>query len=180
MTMEGDLIEPAARGVLFANGRNARRSAAAAVGACARQDGATMSTLLQQVRNDRDDTQVVIAAEVLVDIILNGIPAEVFTRGSWITLAHEESANPSLVRLVNDLVSHKASGEAGWHTRIRGELIGDYGLNILVALVRAATARIRAFVSVESDVIEAYCAYRYTVTGDLAARGRHWKRGQPY
>jgi hypothetical protein len=139
----------------------ARVDALAAVGALNRKDVGALVLLAQRLL--RVETSALAAIDVLTDIVLDGFPRGDVVRGTRLDAAFDvppgEVVCERAAEAATDLLSDLVAGADVLPTAV--ELVrGDHALDVLVVLIRAATARIEAFVALDGDTGDAYYAHQ--------------------
>jgi hypothetical protein len=153
-----------------------RSTALAAIGALTRNDVATAYALLHHLAR-RHSTAASTAAEILADVVLNGLPrngAGIDLRLALLTELRrwDVTADGATAHAAADLVTRVATRDdtpAGGHR----EVAEAAGVEVLLTLANAAAARIKRFVDLDSEVVEAYFAHRCRTAADRSGLGRH-------
>ncbi|KAA2260454.1 hypothetical protein F0L68_20170 [Solihabitans fulvus] len=159
---------PAAPGVPLVElvAARARSLAHGAVGACSTRDVATAITIAQRIL--RSEADALIAVDVLVGIILEGLPRGALPPGVVIeppvarpTGTDQDAADWRLaIDLTTTLLTGFATDDPQLVTEGLAALRGDAALDVLIVLVKAASARIESFVALNGDVIDAYDTFQ--------------------
>ncbi|WP_199440003.1 hypothetical protein [Umezawaea beigongshangensis] len=139
----------------------ARVEALAAVGALNRKDIATLLLIAQNLL--RVETSALAAVDVLTDIVLDGFPRGGVVRGTRLDSAFGvppgEVVCERAAAAATDLLAGLVAGADVLPAAV--ELLrGEHALDVLVVLIRAATARIESFVALDGDTGDAYYAYQ--------------------
>lgn len=151
-----------------------RSTALAAIGAFMRKDEATAYTLLHQLA--RRSIAASTAVEILADVVLNGLPRGGTGIDLRLSLLAElrrwdVAADFAAVHAAADLVARVATRDdtpaSGHH-----EVAEARGIEVLVILANAAASRIKQFVDLDSEAVEAYFAHRRRTAADHSGLGR--------
>ena len=137
---------------------DARTWAWAAVGAMNRRDHSRAILALQHVLRDRE--YLMTAIEVLTGILLVGVPPDSLGPSARIpvefTLVPGEDQCSKAVEMASDLVTGVALADGALVGPVLHALAGNHGLDIMLALARAAADRIETFVGLDGDTVDAY------------------------
>ncbi|MEV6717983.1 hypothetical protein AB0M48_38765 [Lentzea sp. NPDC051208] len=154
-----------------------RSAVFAAIGALTRNDAGTAQAVLHQLACRRDITTS-IAADALAEVVLTALPRQgpgvdlrcvllaEFQR--WVPGSHVSVAHAAA-----DIASRVAERHCSAKARTYHLPEGTKGMDVLLVLAGAAAARIKRFVDLDSQAVEAYFAHRRRAEADHSGLGRY-------
>lgn len=153
-----------------------RSAAFAAIGALTRNDVTTAQEVLHTLVR-QDSIAASMTADVLAEVVLTGLPCGDFGDLRFVLFTEFQRWVPGPRRVTAhaaaDLATRVAmrtgSAQLGTH-REMGE---SRALDVLLVLATAAAARVKRFVDLDSQAVEAYFAHRNRTAADRSGLGRH-------